>query len=97
MTHSLVMDKQLSEILSRSNQCSEKLWPEHGFWVCVHCDIDLGDMTLGQGYDSQGHDTPLSHEQRLCEILSRSNIAVRSCGLNTNFGYVCTVTLTCEI
>ena len=22
--------------------------PGHGFWVCVHCDLDLGDMTLGQ-------------------------------------------------
>ena len=30
------------------------------FWVCVHCDLDLGDMTLGQG-----HDTPLGHGQQL--------------------------------
>ena len=37
---------------------SEELWPGHGFWVCVHCDLDLGDMTLGQG-----HDTPLGHGQ----------------------------------
>ena len=33
----------------------------------MHCDLDLGDMTLGQG-----HDTPLGHGQQLCEILSRS-------------------------
>ena len=37
-------------------------------WVCVHCDLDLGDMTL-----RQGHDTPLGHGQQLCEILSRSD------------------------
>ena len=38
------------------------------FWVCVHCEHDLIDMTLGQG-----HDTPLGNGQQLCEILSRSN------------------------
>ena len=34
------------------------LWPEHGFRVCLHCDMDLGDMTFGLG-----HDTPLGHWQ----------------------------------
>ena len=30
-------------------------------------------------YDhGQGHDTPLSHGQQLCQILSRSNVAVRT-------------------
>ena len=29
-------------------------------WVCVHCDLDLGDITLGQGYD-----IPLGHGQQL--------------------------------
>ena len=24
--------------------CSEELWPGHGFWVCVHC--DLGSWTI---------------------------------------------------
>ena len=38
------------------------------FWVCVHCDLGLSDMTLGQG-----HDTPLGHGQQLCEIMYRSN------------------------
>ena len=61
------------------------------FWVCAHCDLDLGDMTLGQG-----HDKSLGHGQLLCEI-SRSNMAVRSDGPSTDFGYVCTVTLKLEI
>ena len=54
------------------------------FLVCVHFDLDLGAMTLGQG-------------QQLCEILSISNLAVRSYGPDTDFGYVCTLTLTFEI
>ena len=66
--------------------------PGHGFPVCVHNDLDLGDMTLGQG-----HDTPLGHGQQLCEILSRSNLAVMIYGPDTDFQYVCTVTLTLEI
>ena len=40
-------------------------WTVHIFWVYVHCDLDLGDMTLGQGCD-----TSLDHEQQLCAILS---------------------------
>ena len=58
------------------------------YLVFVHCDLDLGDMTW-----DQGHDTPLGHIQQLCEILSRSNLAVRSYGPDTNFWYVCTLTL----
>ena len=46
---------------------------------------------------NQGHDTPLGHGQQLCEILSRSNLAVRSYGPDTDFEYVCTVTLTMEV
>ena len=49
-------------------------------------------MTLGQS-----HDTPLGHGQQLCEILARSNMAGRSYDPDTDFGYVCTVTLTLEI
>ena len=37
---------------------SEELWPGHGVRVCVLCDLDLGDMTFGQG-----HDTSLGHGQ----------------------------------
>ena len=33
---------------------SEELWPWHGLWVCVPCDLKLGDMTLGQGHDTLG-------------------------------------------
>ena len=66
--------------------------PGHRFSVCMPCDLDIRDMTL-----AQGHDTPLGHGQQLCEILSRSNTAMRSYGLVTDFQYVCTVTLTLEI
>ena len=45
----------------------------------MHCDLGLGDMTL-----VQGHDTPLGHGQRLCEILSRSNMAVKTHGPDTH-------------
>ena len=73
---------------------SEELWPGQGFWVCVHCDLDLGDMTLCQDHDTV---TPLSNGQQLCEILPRLNLAVRSYGPDTDFWYVCTVTLTLEV
>ena len=42
---------------------NEELRPGHRFLVCVHYDLDHGDMTLGQG-----HDTPLDHGQQLCKI-----------------------------
>ena len=73
---------------------SEDLWPGHWFsvYMYMHCDLDLGDMTLGQG-----HDTPLGNGHQLCEIFSRSNVAVRSYGPDTDFGYVFIVTLTLEI
>ena len=68
------------------------VWNIIQIWVCVHCDLDLGDMTMGQGQD-----TPLGHGQQLCEILSKSNMAVRSYGQDTDYQYMCTVTLTLEI
>ena len=41
------------------------------------------------------HDTPLGYGQQLCEILSRTNMAVRNYGLqDTDFGYTCTMNLT---
>ena len=58
----------------------------------MHCDLDLGDMNLGQG-----HDTPLGHGQLLREELSISYMAVRSYGLDMDFSYVCTVTLTLDM
>ena len=48
--------------------------------VCVYCDLDLGGMTL-----SQGHDTALVNGQQLFEILSRSNMAVRSYDPDADF------------
>ena len=45
---------------------SEELWPGRRFRVCVYCDLDPGNMTLGQSPV-----TPLGHRQQLCEILSR--------------------------
>ena len=69
-----------------------RLWPGHRSWASVYCDLDLADMTLGQG-----HCTSFVHGKYLCEILSKSNMALRSYGPNTDFGYVCTVTLTLEI
>ena len=49
-------------------------------------------MTLGQD-----HDTPLGNGKQLCEILARFNFALRSYGPDTDFGYVCTLTLTSMI
>ena len=92
MTHPWVMDNNcVKYYLDPTWQWGVKL-PGHGFLVYVHCDLDLEDMTSGQG-----HDTPLGHGQQLCEILSRSNLAVRSYGPDTDFHYMCTVTLTLEI
>ena len=62
-------------------QQERNLWPGIRFWVCVHGDLGLECMTLGKG-----HDTLLGPGQQLCKILSRSNMAVRSCGTDTDFG-----------
>ena len=43
---------------------------------------------------SHGHYTPLGHGQQLYEILTRSNVKVRSNDPNTDFGYMCNVILT---
>ena len=66
--------------------------PDTHILLCMHFDLDLRGMTLGQGYN-----TPLGHGQQLCEILSRSNMAVRSYCPDTEFGYVCNVTWTLEV
>ena len=60
------------------------------FWLCEFC--DLGSVTL-----AQRHGTSLGHGQQLYEILSRAIMTVRSYGLDTDFGFVRTVTLTLEI
>ena len=58
----------------------------------MHFDLDLGDITLGQG-----HDTPLGHGRQLCEILSRSNMALWRYGTDTDVVYACTVPLALAI
>ena len=68
----------MCEMLSRSNLAVRSYGPGHGFWVCVHCDLDR-HMTL-----SQGNDTPLGHGQYVYEIVSRYNLAVRSYGPDTD-------------
>ena len=83
--------QELSEVSSPSNLTVIIYGPDTDF-RCVHCNLDLGDKTLGQG-----HDTSLNHGQQLCEILSRSNLAVRSYGQDTDFWYVCTVTSTLKV
>ena len=45
------------------------------FEACLHCDLNLKDMTLGESNDSF-----LGHGQQLCEILSRSDTGVKSYG-----------------
>ena len=62
------------------------------FWVCVHCDLDIGEMTLGED-----HDTPLGDGQYVCELLSRSNLAVRSYSPDKDYLYVCTVHVTLNL
>ena len=73
---------QCHDIPFRHRQCvkyypdhlgSEELWPRHRFLVCVHCDLDLGDMTLVKVMTH-----PRAMGQQLFEILSRSNLVVRS-------------------
>ena len=82
----------VKNIIKIEHHGSEELRPRHHFRACMQCNLDLRDTTLGHG-----HDTPLGHGQQLCEILSRSNMAVKSYGPNTDSEYVCTVTLTLEI
>ena len=48
-------------------------------------------MTMGQE-----HDTPLGHGQQLCEILSRSHMAVRNDGPHSDFDSMCTCTFSLE-
>ena len=53
-------------------------------------------MTLTLDIMEQGRDIPLSHGQQFCGLLTRSNMAVRSNGQDTDLGYASTVGLTFE-
>ena len=66
-----------------------KYYPDQTSGYKVMAWIRCEQMTLGEG-----HDWPFGHGQPFCEILSRSNMAVRSYCLDTNFVYVYKVTLT---
>ena len=49
------------------------LWPWI-HWECVHCDLDLGDMTLGQGHDWVMDNNCVKYDQdqtRVLEIMAR--------------------------
>ena len=48
---------------------------------CVHCDLDLGYMTLG-------HD----HDPRVCKILSESKFTVEIYGPDKHYGYASRMT-----
>ena len=54
---------------------SKELWPGHRFWLCVHCDLELGNMAL-----ATNHDIPFGHGQHMWKILSTSNMGIRSYG-----------------
>ena len=54
---------------------SKEPWPGHRFWLCVHFDLELGNMTL-----ATNHDTPFGHGQPIWKILSISNMGLRSYG-----------------
>ena len=58
-------------------------WTRILVYVC-NVTFTLEDMTLGQG-----HGTPLDHGQQLCKILSSSNMAVRSYGLDLRIFGMC--------
>ena len=51
----------------------------------MHGNLDLRDITLGQGHDIQ-----LVHGQQQCEVLSKSFLPMKSYTLDKNFGYMFT-------
>ena len=89
--HTLALSSTIMWNIIQIQLNSKKLWYRQRFYLRVHFDLDHGNLTL-----DQGHDTPLGRVQQVCEILSRSNLAVRSYGIDKDFSYVCTVTLTLE-
>ena len=95
---SLVMDNNCVKYFkNRSNMAVRSSGPDTDFWhVCiVTLALEIWPWAKSQGHDTplgQGHETPLGLGQQLCEI-SRSNMAVRSYDLYTDFGHVCTLTL----
>ena len=77
--------QQLYKELSHSSYLWKVIKPRNKFSLCVNCDLDLGNMTL-----SEGHNTNVLHIMNI-------NMTVISYGSDTDVGYKCTVTLTFEI
>ena len=75
-----------------ASYAEEQLHKFCDFFLCVQYDSDLGDMTL-----SQGHDRSLGHGQQMSEVSFKSKLPVKSYDANTEFRYVCTVTLNLEL
>ena len=66
---------QLSEVSFKSKLLVKSYGLDMDF-DCLQCDLDLGDMTLGQDHDTS---MIFGHGKQLCEIF-KSNKAVRSYG-----------------
>ena len=91
--HTLEAWSILCEILSRSNKVT---WQ----WGVMAQTQILGMCTLWPWpwrYWVNSWQALRVNGQQLCEILSRSNMAVRSYGPDTELRYVCTVTLTLDV
>ena len=73
------------EILPRFNMAVRSYGTDTLFLVYMDRDVNLRGMTSGQG-----HDTSLDHGQH---AFFGPNMAVRSYGPETDFWYVCTMTL----
>ena len=79
--------QQLCEASFKSKLPVKGNIPGYTFLLCIHC--DLGDKTF-----DQGHDILVGHGHQLCKMLFKSNMKVMSYGLDTDFGYLSTVTST---
>ena len=81
--------QQLCEVISKSNMAVRSYGPWHGLLLCVHCDIDLGNINVTKVMPH-----PWVKRTQMCELLSRSNMAMRSYDQDKDLEYVCTVTFT---
>ena len=86
MTHPWVIDNNCVNI---SNMAVMNYGPDtHSFWVCVHCDLDLGDDLRSKSWHNLGSLT------RIVGIIIHIQQIVM---VRTRILTVCTVTLTLEI
>ena len=89
MTRPWVMDNNcVKHHLNQSYQL-KVIYPDTHFCYVSTVTLDLGDKTF-----DQGHDILVGHGHQLCKMLFKSNMEVMSYGLDTDFGYLSTVTLT---